>query len=289
MPPPLRALGLPLLLPVLLWQPPRPAPGSFELTAVDVGQGAAVLVRTATHALLYDTGPRYSRDSDAGHRVLVPLLQSMGERLDTVVVSHRDEDHAGGAAAVLAQQPAAALLAAIEPGHPLWALRPGTRCEAGQRWEWDGVQFAVLRPEAGNYDRPRLPSNAMSCVLRITAGGTSALLTGDIPAAQEAAPVAGGAALAADWLLVPHHGSRHSSSEPFLRAVAPRWAVVQAGYRSRFGHPAPDVVERLRVAGAAVVASPSCGAANWSSASPGTLRCERDVASRYWQHAAAPS
>jgi competence protein ComEC len=105
-----RALGVPLLLPVLLWQAPLPPVGQFELLAADVGQGNAVLVRTASHALLYDAGPRYSQDSDAGHRVLLPLLQALQVRLNMVLLSHRDTDHVGGAAAVLAMQPQATLL-----------------------------------------------------------------------------------------------------------------------------------------------------------------------------------
>ncbi|RZL98285.1 MAG: DNA internalization-related competence protein ComEC/Rec2, partial [Variovorax sp.] len=160
----LRLLGLPLLLPVLLWQPARPAAGEFELLAADVGQGNAVLVRTAAHSLLYDAGPRYNPESDAGVRVLVPLLRALGERLDTVVLSHRDSDHTGGAAAVLASQPRAALLASIEDGHPLQALRPARRCVAGQRWSWDGVDFEVLHPLARDYDAPGARPNALSSV-----------------------------------------------------------------------------------------------------------------------------
>jgi competence protein ComEC len=118
---PMRLLGLPLLLPVLLWQPPRPAPGAFELLAADVGQGNAVIVRTAAHTLVYDAGPRYGPESDAGHRVLVPLLRALGERVDVLMLSHRDADHTGGAAAVLAQQPQAQVLGSIEPGHELQA------------------------------------------------------------------------------------------------------------------------------------------------------------------------
>lgn len=130
-----RALGLPLLLPVLLWQPLRPPAGEFELIAADVGQGNALVVRTAGHTLVYDSGPRFSRESDAGHRVLVPLLHALGERVDTLMLSHRDSDHIGGAPAVLAMQPQAALLSSIEDGHELQALRPATRCVAGQRWK----------------------------------------------------------------------------------------------------------------------------------------------------------
>ena len=127
LPPPMRALGLPLLLPVLLWQPQRPPAGEVELLAADVGQGNAVIVRTATHTLVYDSGPRYSRESDAGHRVLVPLLRALGERVDTLVLSHRDADHTGGAAAVLAMQPQAALVSSIEDTHELQSLRKAAR------------------------------------------------------------------------------------------------------------------------------------------------------------------
>jgi competence protein ComEC len=282
----LRLLGLPLLLPVLMWQPARPAIGEFELLAADVGQGNAVLVRTAGHSLLYDTGPRYSAESDAGARVLVPLLRALGERLDTVVLSHRDSDHTGGAVAVLAAQPRATLLASIEAGHPLQALRPARRCVAGQRWTWDGVDFEVLHPLAEDYERADAKPNGLSCVLRIGNGSATALLAGDIERAQEAALAARAAdgTLRADVLLVPHHGSRTSSSPPLLDAVRPRLALAQAGYRNRFGHPAPAVAEAYAARGIALTDSPHCGAAHWSSRAPETLRCERAVRARYWWH-----
>ncbi len=279
----MRALGLPLLLPVLLWQPVRPAVGEFDLLAADIGQGNAVLVRTATHSLLYDTGPRYGLDSDAGHRVLVPLLRARGERLDTLLLSHRDIDHTGGAPAVLATQPQAALLSSIEAGHPLQALRPARRCEAGQRWTWDGVDFEVLFPYESDYRSFTRP-NAVSCVLRIGNGRATALLAGDIERLQEAALVARTPGLQADVLLVPHHGSKTSSSEAFLDAVQPRIALVQAGYRSRFGHPAPEVVARYVERGVQVIDSPRCGAAHWASPRPAEVTCERAHDLRYWRH-----
>ena len=281
----LRLLGLPLLLPVLLWPAPRPAGGEFELIAADIGQGNAVLVRTAGHALVYDAGPRFSADSDAGHRVLVPLLRALDERVHTLVLSHRDTDHTGGARAVLAMQADAALLSSIEDEHELQALRPATRCEAGQRWEWDGVRFEVLHPAPGA-DRQARPSNALSCVLRAQAAdGTAALLTGDIEAMQEADIVARTPAerLRADLMLAPHHGSATSSSEAWLDAVQPRTILVQSGYRNRFGHPAAPVLARWRARGIAVHDSPACGAARWSSAAR-VVECERQQARRYWQH-----
>jgi competence protein ComEC len=281
---PVRALGLPLLLPVVLWQAPRPPAGAFELLAADVGQGNAVLVRTADHTLVYDSGPRYGPDSDAGSRVLVPLLRALGERVDVLLVSHRDTDHTGGAAAVLAQQPQAALLSSLETGHELLALRGGERCADGRHWEWDGVTFDLLHPPVDDYEVARKP-NAMSCVLRVSNGTRTALLVGDIEQPQEAALLERSLdALPADVLLVPHHGSKTSSSAPFLDAVRPRLALVQAGYRNRFGHPAAPVMARYAERGIAVFVSPRCGAATWRSDRAGEMRCEREAAPRYWLH-----
>jgi competence protein ComEC len=279
----LRGLGLPLILPVLLWQAPRPAAGQFELLAADIGQGNAVIVRTAGHTLVYDSGPRFSAESDAGHRVLVPLLRALDERVDILMLSHRDTDHTGGARAVLAMQPQATLLSSIEDGHDLQSLRPATRCVAGQRWVWDGVSFEVLHPSAADYNTDAR-SNAMSCVLRIGNGVYTALLAGDIEAAQEARLVGSVPdRLRADLLLMPHHGSKTSSTDAFLVAVQPQVALAQAGYRNRFGHPAPPVLARYHAHGIRVIDSARCGAATWDSVSA-AVSCQREVARRYWHH-----
>jgi len=278
-----RLLGVPLLLPVLLWQAPRPASGQFELIAADIGQGNAVIVRTASHTLVYDTGPRYSSESDAGHRVVVPLLRAFDERVDTVMLSHRDSDHTGGAPAVLTMQPQAALLSSIEDGHELQALRRSTRCAAGQRWQWDGIDFKVLHPAPGDYDAINKP-NALSCVLRISNGQRAALLVGDLEQPQESRLVRDGADLRADVLLVPHHGSKTSSSDAFLDTVRPSIALVQAGYRNRFGHPAPPVLARYVARRIRVIDSPHCGAATWRSEHPSTVTCQRIIEPHYWDH-----
>ncbi len=287
----LRCFGIALVLPVLSWQTPRPALGTFELVAADMGQGHAVLVRTATHSLLYDTGPRYSAETDAGQRVLVPLLRAWGERLDRIVISHQDSDHSGGAPAVMAMQPQADVLTSIAIEHPLQQLSKMQRCERGQSWVWDGVRFEVLHPSASDYER-KLKPNALSCVLRVTAlpgaglhaPAISALLAGDIEAAQEQDLLQSGQALQADWLLVPHHGSATSSTQAFLEAVQPRIALVQAGYRNRFGHPRADVVQRYSDLGVQVVQTPRCGASVWRSEQPKLVQCERNQRQRYWQH-----
>ncbi|MDO9090999.1 MAG: DNA internalization-related competence protein ComEC/Rec2 [Burkholderiaceae bacterium] len=283
----LRCAGLPMMLPALLWQPPRPIAGEFELLAADVGQGNAVLIRTATRTMLYDSGPRLGRSADAGQRVLAPLLRARGDRLDLLLVSHRDADHAGGAATVLKAHPQAGLLASIEETHPLQALRPARRCAAGQRWRWDGVDFEILHPQESDYQAGAKP-NTLSCVLRIASAGQTALLAGDIEKAQEAKLVQSGAAIAADVLLVPHHGSKTSSSADFLDAVHPHIGLLQAGYRNRFGHPAPAVLARYRERGIQVFDSPHCGAALWVSVQPRKVLCHREAQRRYWHHLLAP-
>jgi competence protein ComEC len=280
----LRLLAAPLLLP-LLWPPvARPGPGQFELVAADIGQGTAVLVRTQRHLLLFDTGPQTSAESDAGATVLVPLLRARGEqRIDLLMLSHRDGDHVGGAASVLAALPVLAMSSSLADEHPLRQRSvPHRRCDAGQGWDWDGVRFELLHPLPEDHTRGLKP-NAVSCVLRVQGRNASALLTGDIEAAQEAALVQrAGAALATDVLLVPHHGSRTSSTAAFIAAVQPRWALVQAAYRSRYGHPAPDVVGRYEASGIAVVRSDRCG--TWTLQADGKAHCERDTARRYWHH-----
>lgn len=154
---------------------------------------------------------------------------------------------------------------------------------AGQSWEWEGVRFDVLHPQSTDYDTPQKP-NALSCVVRVSNGMDTALLVADIEQPQEARLVASHAPLRADVLLVPHHGSKTSSSPAFLDAVQPRFALVQAGYRNRFGHPAPPVLARYQEQGIPVVDSSHCGAATWQSVSPTQVRCDRQDDPRYWQH-----
>jgi competence protein ComEC len=289
-----RGCGLLLALPWLWWVPPGVPQGEVRVVALDVGQGSAVVVQTAHHTLLYDTGPRYSQDSDAGHRVVVPWLRAQGLQPDRVALSHADIDHTGGTRAVLSRFPGADVLA--DPGWfnppPGWtgSVSP---CAAPLLWQWDGVVFEVLHPGAGalvDTRGSRSKTNPLSCVIRVTArGGSSALLTGDLEAAQERALVErlGPAALAADWLLVPHHGSRTSSTAALLAAVGPRVAVVQAGYRNRFGHPASDVLARYLAQGVQPTTTVECGSATWQSDSAGNLGCERERKHRYWQHSSA--
>lgn len=235
-----RWVGVVLILPVVFWPAARPPTGAAWLEVLDVGDGLAVLVRTRHHTLLYDAGPRYSTESDAGQRVIVPHLRALGiNRLDTLILSHHDEDHMGGAASVRAALPVGYVLSSFP--------ETGTgRCAAGQSWEWDGVRFLVLHPSDGDVPSSA-KTNRLSCTLRVEAGGRAMLLLADTEARDEAKMLGRDAqALAAEVMLVPHHGSRTSSSPAFLEAVGARQAIVSVGYRNRFGHPKAEVLERYR-------------------------------------------
>ena len=273
---PSRWLGVYLLLPGLFWPAARPVAGTAWVDVLDVGQGMAVVVQTAGHTLLYDSGPLYSTEANAGQRVVVPYLRASGvRRLDTLVVSHRDKDHSGGVTAVQAAMPIDRLLSSI----PELA---GEDCRAGQQWEWDGVRFAILHPDSTDHSDPGKKPNNLSCVLRIETAGGSMLLPADIEAADELAMLERSPSrLRSTVLLAPHHGGNGSSSPEFISAVAPRDVVFSAGYRNAFKHPRPEVLERYAssqpwrtdLQGAIRVAlSDSVGISAWREGRP-----------RYWQ------
>lgn len=272
-----RAVGLVLLLPLLFWPAPRPPEGVAEVTVLDVGQGLATVVQTARHTLVYDPGPLYSAESDAGQRVVVPYLRWLGvNTLDMLVVTHRDSDHAGGASSVLAAMPVA------DVRSPVAEFR-GAPCLAGQRWQWDGVEFAFLHP-ARAADAGETAGNHFSCVLRIASAGQRMLLTSDIEAVDEAEMLARDAdALRAEVLLVPHHGSRTSSSLAFVKAVAAKEVIFPVGYRNRFGHPKAEVVERHLAQGSRLWRSDRDGAVMVRLAPDGIdMQVQRQVVRRYW-------
>jgi len=285
-----RTLALGFVLPMLLVTPARPPAGTAHITALDVGQGLSVLVETHAHALLYDTGPRLSDTSDAGGRLVVPVLRAAGVgALDAMVVSHQDLDHSGGALSILAVVPARTLWSSLGIDHPIVAraAAQGTswRCAAGQAWVFDEVRFEVLHPPVAQYAEEGVKTNDRSCVLRIEAGGRVALLTGDIEARSEAVLLrTAGDRLRADVLVVPHHGSRTSSTPAFIAAVDPRIAVVTAGYRNRFNHPRPDIVERYVRRGTDVPRTDRDGAISLvlGAGAPPRAQGERDVRRRYW-------
>ena len=263
------------LLAVLFWpvwrQDSRVGTGEVEVTALDVGQGTAALVRTARHALLYDAGPAFLSGANAGDGVVLPALRGMGiGSLDALVLSHGDLDHVGGAAAVLDAMPVGIVLA----GEPVPGIAAAP-CRAGEKWRWDGVDFAFLHPPSGHAHR----RNNASCVLLVATAGAKALLPGDIERLVEH----GLDAPQVDWLLVPHHGSATSSTAAFVAATRPRFAVVGARWDNRFGHPHRDVVARYRAVGAHLVSTAVAGALRWHSARPTEIEAERCLRSPYWR------
>lgn len=281
---PARWLGALWMAVMAVWPAPRPEGGAWWVSAIDVGQGAAVLIQTRDAAWLYDTGPRYSRDSDAGERIVLPLLRALGiSRLDGLVVSHLDADHSGGAAAILAALPVARVISSVTPGSAVLGGRKDVEpCVAGQVWEQGGLRFEMLHPSPEDYALAR-PTNAMSCVLRVSGPGGALLLTGDLPAPQEA-QLAARSSIEARLVMAPHHGSRHSSSAALVDASRAENVLVQAGYRSRYGHPAPEVLVRWQAAGARIERTDQSGLLRWElgGTAPLVAMRWRELAQRYW-------
>ena len=274
---PTRALGLICLLP-LLWSPTAAPERGFTLTLLDVGQGLSAVVRTARHTLVYDAGPAWPGGFDAGASVVAPYLRHQGiGQIDHLMVSHGDRDHAGGVAA---------LRAALPVRHHSGA---GTdrACVAGQHWVWDEVRFEVLAPPPG---AGSAEDNNASCVLRIESTAGVALLAGDIEAAAERRLLRSDAPLRADVLIAPHHGSRTSSTPPWVAAVAPAVVLFPAGWRHHFGHPHPEVQTRWRRVGAATYVSGDLGAVSVQWGADGQPRVEawRQTHRRRWTAPAIP-
>lgn len=274
-----RVPALLLCLP-LLW-PARhgPGEGEVELLVMDVGQGLAVAVRTRRHTLLYDTGPGADDGFDAGERIVVPTLRALGQgRLDRIMISHDHRDHTGGLRGVRRSFPGATLQA------PPGALRGrAVACHAGQSWQWDGVTFRVLHPPR---DVPQ-PTNDSSCVLRLETPQGAILLAGDIEKRSEALLVQqAGALLAAEAVVVPHHGSASSSTPAWVASVAPRLAIVSSGHRNRFGHPRAEVVARWQAVGAEVLNTADSGAVRvWLGREGLQVREQRVFERRWWDAA----
>ncbi|MDZ7750242.1 MAG: DNA internalization-related competence protein ComEC/Rec2 [Gammaproteobacteria bacterium] len=273
-----RWLGLVWLLPLLLAPHSVPREGEVQVTVLDVGQGLAAVVRTASHVLVFDTGPRFGSGSDTGDMVVAPYLQALGLGwLDVLMVSHGDGDHAGGVASVRRALTVERVM--YGGGAP---VAGGIPCEAGQGWRWDGVDFAVLHPPPGG----GLRGNDGSCVLAVGGGDGRLLLTGDVEQAGEAALVAERAAdLEATVLQVPHHGSRTSTTAPFLAAVSPSMGIIPVGFGNRFGFPHPDVVRRLEAAGVRLLDTATCGAITLTltPAGPDEPECYRRAHPRPWR------
>jgi competence protein ComEC len=272
-----KSLALLLWLPLLWPQRGLPDRGEVELQVIDVGQGLSVLVRTTHHTLLYDTGPAVLDGFDAGESAVVPTLHALGvRRLDVITISHGDNDHAGGFAAVARAFPPS--LALTPDGAP--PLPRGRACRAGSSWQWDGVSFRFLHP-------PRFfpyLGNEAGCVLRVESAHGVALLPADIGEVIESMLLHRDASdLRADVVLMPHHGSGGSSTPDFVAATGARFAIASSGYDNRFRHPRPEVVERWGGAGAQVINTADTGAVRVRMLASGVaVEQERDIRPRSW-------
>jgi len=277
---PMRSFGVAWMAPMFVVLPPSPGAGEAWVDVLDVGQGLAVVVRTERHALAYDAGPSWTADSDSGLRIVVPFLRGEGiPRLDGLVISHADDDHYGGAASVVRSRRPAWLLSPLVAEDALHAaVDRSIRCEAGHRWSWDGVSFEVVHPGVAAYSEAQgkklRKENDRGCVLRVVTAGGALLLAADVEARSEMEMISRASPLRADVLVVPHHGSKTSSTGAFLDAVAPRWGLLSVGYRNRFRHPHESVVARLAERGVIVRRTDAEGALHVA------LPCERSQSIR---------
>ena len=251
---PCRGVSVVATLALLLHVPSPPAAGCAEARILDVGQGLAVLVRTRNSSLLYDTGPAFRAGGSAAETVIVPLLERLRiAKLDQLVVTHADNDHAGGAGTIVERVPVSTLYV----GEPLEGIDARQhRCHTGHRWLVDGVEFRFLHPVTDT----SLLGNDASCVLQVTAGSRRLLLTGDIERVAEARLLDRGALQTVDVVTVPHHGSRTSSTAAFVAALQPHIAIVPNAYGNRWEFPKPDIVARWQNVGARLLQTADSGA-----------------------------
>jgi competence protein ComEC len=277
---PARWLGLVMLLPLVFTDAKKPETGNINMTLLDVGQGLSVTVQTANHWLVYDTGAKFSNDSDMGQSVLLPFLRMQAAgNIDQLIISHGDNDHIGGAASLMHGIATEKVLTSVP--QQLSDYSP-VMCEAGQSWEWDKVIFTVLSPQK----QPFSSENNNSCVLQIQSKQGSVLLTGDIEASTESWLVDAYNNLQSNVLIAPHHGSKTSSTTKFLQAVQPKYVLIPAGYRNQFGHPHKDVLSRYQTINAKWLNTADSGAISVTVKNNGiTVTSLRDTASHYWNNA----
>ncbi len=284
---PHRYLGALCWLPLLLLTPVHPDYGEAGMTVFDVGQGSSILIETQKHRLLFDTGPVYSSDSNAGDRVVIPYLTSRGiDSLDTIVVSHADSDHSGGLLSLIRKLPVTAIYSSIAPDSTLGQVLPDNRpCMDGQAWEWEGVRFEMLHPSSDDYLDENNKTNELSCVLKVSTSKYSVLLTGDIGKKEEEKLVHRlGEKLKSDILMAPHHGSNSSSTWPFLFAVKPDYAIYQVGYLNPYRHPDYRAESRYELLGIETFRTDTDGAISILFGDDMRIGQYRKTDARYWRN-----
>jgi competence protein ComEC len=247
-------LGFFWLLPLIFFKPASLPDGEARFSLLDVGQGLAAVVQTAHHVLVFDTGPRFGPEQDSGETVVLPFLRSQGiEQVDMLVISHGDNDHRGGAEALLRQLPVLAIRTSVPWFFASWQV---DYCLAGTTWLWDGVRFSFLSPTSQQLNQ----GNNSSCVLRVATQNNAVLLPGDIERNAEKWLVQQGALLAADIIVAPHHGSKTSGLREFIAAVHPQYVLYAIGYRNRYHFPQESVMQTYREGGVVSYDTVSAGA-----------------------------
>lgn len=294
-----RIVGLALCAP-LFWQTTNAIhEGQFRAYVFDIGQGTAVLVETKSHRLLYDAGPLSGKNDNAGERVLLPYFRGEGiDRLDRLVISHKDLDHIAGASTLMKSLQIESFLGTMPEHHPLMndveqSFMPALPCQFGQEWQWDGVDFKVWHPSAEvsfKADTHRGKPNENSCVLEIRNNNTSFWLTGDIEKRGEHEHTRRLEEMGYQKpnkvvVMAPHHGSKTSSSQIWLDAIQPTVAFSQHGYRNRYGHPHSVVKERYRDNQTPLLETIHTGAQHWhATADELTVEFLRPKQKRLWHH-----
>lgn len=276
---PARIIGLVYFLPLILYTPATPPSGGFRFTLLDVGQGLASVIQTKHHTLIYDTGMKQLQ-GDSGTAIVIPFLQQAGIRdVAMMVVSHGDSDHIGGAASILKMTSVGEVYTSVPA-----RFAPGVaqNCYAGKTWNWDGVNFKFLAPER----KTNYMGNNASCVLKVTNGTQSVLLTGDIESdAEKSLTHAYVNELKSDIIIAPHHGSRTSSTAEFIYAVAPKYVLYPIGYRNRFHFPSKVVVRRYQDFGATMADTAASGAITFNFTAQAeivTPEFYREIYRKYW-------
>jgi competence protein ComEC len=275
-----RILALLCIMPLLFPFHTLPEKGEAEVTVLDVGQGLAVVVQTAQHSMVYDAGPRFSQYFDTGRAVVIPYLNDKGIRqVDTLLISHGDNDHIGGAKSVLEALQIEVVVTSVPEK---FSFSKTKRCQRGQTWSWDTVKIEVLHPDILDYVNGYSENN-LSCVIKITTRSQSFLLTGDIEVEAETLLLERYADyLRSDTLIAPHHGSNSSSSSQFLAVVRPRRVIVPAGWRNRYRFPHGDVLERYARHSIEVLITAQQGAITMHSGSEKTSSF-REQNRYYWE------
>jgi len=274
-----RWLGIIGLMPLFFINPSRPENNEYWFTLLDVGQGLSAVIQTRKHTLVFDTGPRFSDSFNTGTAVILPFLQSQGiKQVDMLIVSHGDNDHIGGAMPLINSFPVLQILSSEEEQ---FAVNNSQLCRAGQKWQWDGIDFKILHPSIHDMGS----ENNLSCVLQIKNQGGVILLTGDIEKQAESQLIQRyGKLLKSNILVAPHHGSKTSSSKTFISQVNPDIVLFPVGYRNRYHFPDKTIVSSYKNSASTLLNSAQHGAIKLQVSTQGILPpiIWRKQAQRIW-------